>query len=201
MGFRDRVIAMLSAGMMLAIAPATAVGASMAMPTGGRTTQPVGHYDFCKRMPSECAVRTRRSQPVELTRKLWDSIVAINHEVNTTVSPRTDYEMWGVEEYWSYPTDVGDCEDYVLEKRRLLMKIGVPASNLLITVVRQRNGEGHAVLTVETSLGDFILDNLESRVLAWTDTEYRYLKRQSNTDSGVWVSIGDDRNVAVGSVR
>ncbi|MFN3548481.1 MAG: transglutaminase-like cysteine peptidase [Mesorhizobium sp.] len=201
MGFRDGAIAAMSAGMMLAMVPGSAFASSMSMPTGGRTTQPVGHYEFCKRLPSECADRSRNSRPVELTRKLWDSIVAINHEVNATVAPRTDYEMWGVEEYWSYPTDVGDCEDYVLEKRRLLMKIGVPASNLLITVVRQPNGDGHAVLTVETSLGDFILDNLESRVLAWTDTEYRYLKRQSNRDASVWVSIGDDRNVAVGSVR
>lgn len=201
MGFRDGAIAAMSAWMMLAMVPGSAFAASMSMPTGGRTTQPVGHYEFCKRLPSECADRSRSSRPVELTRKLWDSIVAINHEVNATIAPRTDYEMWGVEEYWSYPTDIGDCEDYVLEKRRLLMKIGVPASNLLITVVRQPNGDGHAVLTVETSLGDFVLDNLESRVLAWTDTDYRYLKRQSSRDASVWVSIGDDRNVAVGSVR
>jgi predicted transglutaminase-like cysteine proteinase len=187
--------------MLLAIMPTTTFASGTMMPTGGRTTQPVGHYEFCKRTPSECADRSGGSRPVELTRKLWDGIVAINHEVNATVAPRTDYEMWGREEYWSYPTDVGDCEDYVLEKRRQLMRIGVPASNLLITVVRQPNGDGHAVLTVETSLGDFILDNLESRVLAWTDTDYRYLKRQSNRNASVWVSIGDDRNVAVGSVR
>ncbi len=201
MGFRDRLIALVSASVMLAAGPTGAFASGTSMPTGGRTSQPVGHYEFCKRLPAECADRTRDSRPVELTRKLWDSMVAVNQEVNTTVIPRTDYEMWGVEEYWSYPTDIGDCEDYVLEKRRLLMKIGIPASNLLITVVRQPNGEGHAVLTVETALGDFILDNLESRVLAWTDTDYRYLKRQSNRDSSVWVSIGDDRNVAVGSVR
>ncbi len=201
MGFRDRLIALVSASVMLAAGPTGAFASGTSMPTGGRTSQPVGHYEFCKRMPAECADRTRDSRPVELTRKLWDSMVAVNQEVNTTVIPRTDYEMWGVEEYWSYPTDIGDCEDYVLEKRRLLMKIGIPASNLLITVVRQPNGEGHAVLTVETTLGDFILDNLETDVLAWTDTDYRYLKRQSGRDAGVWVSIGDDRNVAVGSVR
>jgi predicted transglutaminase-like cysteine proteinase len=201
MGFRDRVVALMSAGMLLAIVPTTGFASGTSMPTGGRTTQPVGHYEFCKRMPSDCADRARTSRPVDLTRKLWDRIVAINHDVNASVAPRTDYEMWGREEYWSYPTDVGDCEDYVLEKRRRLKEIGIPAGNLLITVVRQPNGDGHAVLTVETSLGDFILDNLETRVLAWTDTDYRYLKRQSDRDASVWISIGDDRNVAVGSVR
>ena len=146
-------------------------------------------------------MRSGRIKAVELTRSLWDKIIRINNEVNVGVAPRTDYEMWGREEYWSYPGAVGDCEDYVLEKRRRLMMVGVPAGNLLITVVRQPNGDGHAVLTVSTSLGDFILDNLEPRVLAWTDTDYRFLKRQSSRDTGVWVSIDDGRNVAVGSVR
>ena len=172
------------------------------MHTGGRTTQPIGHYDFCLREPDECRQKTVRKEPVDLTRKLWSALVDVNNSVNVTVTPRTDGEIWGQEELWSYPTNVGDCEDYVLEKRRQLMALGVPAGNLLVTVVRQPNGDGHAVLTVSTSLGDFILDNLETRVLAWNDTEYTYLKRQSERHSGVWVSVDDSRaSIAVGSVR
>jgi predicted transglutaminase-like cysteine proteinase len=172
------------------------------MHTGGRTTQPVGHYEFCQQLPQECRQKTPNRAPTELTRTLWATIVAVNNSVNTTVTPRTDMEMWGKEEVWSYPTSgFGDCEDYVLEKRRRLMKAGMPAGDLLITVVRQPNGDGHAVLTVRTSLGEFILDNLEPKVLAWTDTEYTYLKRQSQTNSGVWVTINDGRADAVASVR
>ncbi|TIM18733.1 MAG: transglutaminase, partial [Mesorhizobium sp.] len=95
----------------------------------------------------------------------------------------------------------GDCEDYALEKRRALMNIGVPAGDLLMTVARQPNGDGHAVLTVRTSLGEFILDNLETRVLSWTNTDYTYLKRQSSQNSGAWVTINDGRSGAVASVR
>jgi len=172
------------------------------MHTGGRTTQPVGHYEFCQKLPQECAQRTPEQEPVELTRKLWSSIVSINNSVNTRIVPRTDMEMWGKEEVWSYPdSGFGDCEDYALEKRRELMALGVPAGNLLMTVARQPNGDGHAVLTVSTSLGEFILDNLESKVLSWTDTDYTYLKRQSDTNSGVWVTINDGRADAVASVR
>lgn len=178
-----------------------AFAGSAFMATGGRTTQPVGHYELCQRLPSECAIRSSGVRPVELTRQLWKDVVDVNNAVNARVQPRTDFEMWGREEVWSYPIDVGDCEDYVLEKRRILMAQGVPAGNLLITVVRQPNGDGHAVLTVNTSMGDFILDNLEPRVLAWTDTEYRFLKRQSERNAGAWVSIDDGRSVAVGSVR
>ena len=95
----------------------------------------------------------------------------------------------------------GDCEDYALEKRRELMNIGVPAGDLLMTVARQPNGDGHAVLTVRTSLGEFILDNLQPKVLSWNDTDYTYLKRQSTENSGVWVTINDGREDAVASVR
>ncbi len=172
------------------------------MHTAGRTTQPIGHYEFCQREPGECQQKSPRRAPTELSRKLWAEIVDINNKVNISVTPRTDMEMWGKEELWSYPTNVGDCEDYVLEKRRRLMALGVPSGDLLITVVRQPNGAGHAVLTVRTSRGEFILDNLEPRVMPWADTPYSYLKRQSERNSGSWVAIDDGRNaVAVGSVN
>ncbi len=179
----------------------SAQAAPGAMVTGNRTTQPIGHYEFCQREPVECAQRTGSSQPAQLTRKLWAAMVNINNSVNTKVTPRTDLELWGRDEIWSFPDGVGDCEDYVLEKRRELMALGVPAGSLLITVVRQPNGDGHAVLTVRTSNGDYILDNLEPKVLVWQDTEYTYLKRQSEKNSGAWVSINDGRAVAVGSVK
>lgn len=197
MGMRGRL--MLAALASLTWAGTAQAGANL-MQTGARTTQPVGHYEFCQRDPGECAQKSS-GRPVELTRSLWAAMVDINNTVNVMVEPKTDMEIWGREELWSYPEKVGDCEDYVLEKRRELMKLGVPAGNLLITVVRQPNGDGHAVLTVNTTRGDYILDNLEPRVLAWTDTDYTYLKRQSAKNSGAWVTINDGRAIAVGSVK
>jgi predicted transglutaminase-like cysteine proteinase len=188
-------------GFSLAFWVGAAQAGPAAMTTGNRTTQPIGHYQFCLTEPQECAQKASGARPVQLTRKLWAAMVDINNSVNTKVTPRTDEEMWGKEEVWSYPVGVGDCEDYVLEKRRELMAVGVPAGSLLITVVRQPNGDGHAVLTVRTGSGDYILDNLEPRVLAWQDTDYTYLKRQSERNSGAWVSINDGRAVAVGSVK
>ncbi|MGB3501156.1 MAG: transglutaminase-like cysteine peptidase [Mesorhizobium sp.] len=184
---------------MLGAAGATSISTPMA--GGPRTTQPIGHYEFCQKLPKECAQRSY-AKPLTLTRAMWAKVVKINNDVNAEVEPVTDQEMWGVEELWSYPVNgKGDCEDYVLEKRRRLMELGVPAGNLLITVVRQRNGAGHAVLTVRTDLGDFVLDNLEDKVLDWTVTNYTFLKRQSERNSGVWVSINDSRAIAVGSVN
>lgn len=194
-----------AAAIMLAGWAGAAEAGNRAMPTGAITTQPIGHYEFCQRLPAECQEITPEGPPVELTRKLWAELIDVNNSVNQRIKPKTDMENYHVEEYWAYPDNgYGDCEDYALEKRRELMAMGIPTGDLLMTVVRQPNGDGHALLTVRTSLGDYVLDNLEPRVLAWTDTDYRYLKRQSKKNSGVWVSIRDDRDmatVAVGSVR
>ncbi len=172
------------------------------MNTGSRTTQPVGHYDLCQRLPGECRQITPKEPPVVLSRKLWAEIIKVNNSVNTRILPKTDIENYGVEDYWTFlDNGFGDCEDYALEKRRELMSAGVPAGDLLMTVARLPNGDGHAVLTVRTSLGEFILDNLEPKVLSFAETDYTYLKRQSTENSGVWVTINDGRADLVGSIH
>ena len=93
-----------------------------------------------------------------LSNKAWADLARINRWVNENVTPMTDLEHWGAVEKWAYPDDgYGDCEDYVLLKRRMLMEAGWPRAALLITVVREKNGNGHAVLTVKTDKGEFIL--------------------------------------------
>ena len=100
----------------------------------------------------------------------------------------------GVVEKWTYPDDgYGDCEDYVLLKRRMLMEAGWPREALLITVVREKNGDGHAVLTVKTDRGELILDNQNADIVLWSASGYRFVKRQSQSDPNVWVSLGDPR--------
>src|SRR6202035_3127876 len=122
------------------------------------------------------------------------SLLRVNRWVNETVKPMTDMDHWGVIEKWSLPTDgYGDCEDYVLLKRKMLIDAGWPREALLITVVRDKMGEGHAVLTVKTDKGEFILDNQNETVVAWTETGYRFVKRQSQGDPNVWVALGDSR--------
>ena len=171
------------------------------MPSGARTSQPIGHYEFCRAYPSDCRGKSSNPGVVSLSRNLWDAMQDINNSINSMIEPVTDQDLWGVEEKWSYPINKGDCEDYVLLKQRMLEERGVPASSLFITVVRQKNGDGHAVLAIRTDRGDFVLDNLETKILPWNKTEYRYLKRQSERNAAQWVSIDDNRQVVVGSVK
>ena len=145
-------------------------------------------------MPKECAAAASAPRDVVLTTKAWKDLVRVNKWVNDSIKPMTDMDHWGVVEKWSYPDDgYGDCEDYVLLKRRMLMQAGWPREALLITVVRDKKGDGHAVLTVKTDKGEFILDNQEEEVLLWSETGYRFVKRQSQTDPNIWVALGDPR--------
>lgn len=172
------------------------------MRAAGKTSQPVGHHELCSRMPAECNETTRNGDPVQLTVQRWNQLIAVNDNVNTAIEPVTDEELYGRQEYWTYPEDgKGDCEDFVLLKRRELIDSGWPAGALLITVVRQTNGEGHAVLTVRTDRGDLVLDNLEPKIKLWGETDYQFIKRQSDRNSGRWVMIEDDRAPLVGSIR
>lgn len=172
------------------------------MSVTGKTAQPIGHHEFCQIYAAECAVHSQSRVHVRLDQARWNELNDINRAVNTGVRPATDEEIFGRPEVWEFPDGSGDCEDFVLLKRRKLLERGWPAAALLITVVRQTNGDGHAVLTVTTNRGDFVLDNLDPSVRLWTDTSYRYLKRQSEYDSGAWVSIEDGRGQPqVGSLR
>lgn len=158
------------------------------MATGGVTSQPIGHYEFCELNRSECR-RTPVAQPVGLTDASFAQLDAVNRQVNRSIVAVTDAQLYRQAEVWAYPTGAGDCEDFVLLKRRLLADAGWPLSDLLITMVLQANGDGHAVLTVRTDRGDYVLDNLSNEVRLWTETPYIYIKRQSERDAGTWVAI------------
>src|SRR5262245_7384406 len=161
---------------------------------GAQSRPPIGWVEFCNEYARECDTTPTESRDVVLGTKAWKDLLRINKWVNDTIKPLTDLEHWGVVERWNYPDDgYGDCEDYVLLKRKLLMQAGWPRQALLITVVRDKRGDGHAVLTVKTDKGEFVLDNQNEEVLLWSDTGYRFVKRQSQTDPNVWVALGDSR--------
>jgi len=127
-------------------------------------SQPLAWKAFCERLPNECVVDSPEPEVIELTRETWAVINAVNEHVNTTIKPMSDREHWGVEDRWDYPEDgYGDCEDYQLLKRRLLVQAGLSRRAMRMTVVVDEEDAGHAVLIVRTNLGDLILDNKSNR--------------------------------------
>ena len=197
---RRAVLMGCSTAVLIAAAALTALPAQAAdryaayVPVISETRAPIGWIDFCTQSPRECAGGPSQPRDVVLTPKAWRDLVQVNTWVNNTIKPMTDLDHWGVVEKWSYPDDgYGDCEDYVLLKRRMLIDAGWPREALLITVVRDSKGDGHAVLTVKTDRGELILDNQNPAILPWYETGYRFVKRQSQSNPNVWIALGEPR--------
>lgn len=162
-----------------------------ALPVGA--ARPVwGWVDFCRRYAPACDGPRLRAQDIRLDPATWNVLVEVNRSINAAIEPVTDQDHWNVADRWDYPTDgKGDCEDYVLLKRKVLMERGFPRQALLVTVVVDGNGDGHAVLTVKTDHGDFVLDNMRDDIRAWVRTGYRFVKRQSQEDPNRWIALDD----------
>jgi predicted transglutaminase-like cysteine proteinase len=192
-----RAILGLSCGLLLGLPASWAGEVSLFITVRDHARAPIGWVEFCAEQPSECPAGTAAPRDAILTPASWRELVRINRLVNTKIKPMTDLEHYGVVEKWAYPDDgYGDCEDYVLLKRRMLMEAGWPRQALLITVVRDKKGDGHAVLTVKTDKGEFVLDNQNEEIVLWSETGYRFVKRQSQSDPNSWVALGEARPAA-----
>jgi predicted transglutaminase-like cysteine proteinase len=190
------IVAVLLAGLSL-VQSGPALAQSLKVPA---RTQPLaalgsanpipGWASFCQAHARDCVVDVSEQESIRLTAQAWKTLVTVNRQVNGMLEPMTDAEHWGVSDRWDMPDDgAGDCEDYQLLKRRLLVEQGFPARALRMTVVIDKTGEGHAVLMVRTDRGDFILDNKQNSVLPWHQTGYTFVKREGSYGSA-WVSLG-----------
>ncbi|MGI9412108.1 MAG: transglutaminase-like cysteine peptidase [Hyphomicrobiales bacterium] len=163
--------------------------ASMHLTVYGETLPPIGYVQFCKAHAKVCRKAGGKTKRMVMTDRRWKELSRVNSLVNNKIQPVTDQELYNVPEHWAYPEAQGDCEDYVLLKKHYLAQLGWPREALLITVVLDQQNAGHAVLTVATDVGDLVLDNQNPSVLAWQDTPYRYIKRQSQSHPSRWVSL------------
>jgi predicted transglutaminase-like cysteine proteinase len=159
---------------------------------GAETSIPYGWVDFCTRHAEECTLGKLRPMDIRLDRHVWKTLNEINAFANSAIEPISNLDHWGTMlDHWDYPVDgMGDCKIYALFKRKLLIERGFPRQALLMTIVRDLNGEGHAVLTVKTDRGDFVLDNLSETIRPWSATGYQFYKRQAQDDPNVWLSLG-----------
>ncbi len=172
--------------------------------SGEATSVPFGWAELCARSENadDCNVASLAAADAVMDERAWAIARRVNRAVNAAIEPVSDLENYGVAEYWGYPDNgKGDCEDYVLLKRRQLIGLGFPREALLITVVRDLAGEGHAVLMLKTTSGDYILDNKVNSIRLWTQTGYHFVKRQAQENPNVWVSLRAPDVTTVASTR
>ena len=142
-----------------------------------QTSQPAAYSDLCRRHANLCDVPDRSAERPEiaLDQETFDQLDSVNMSVNRAVRYRSDQEVFGRSEYWTVVEDgeAGDCEDFALTKMRRLLDRGFPREAMRLAIVhRPRDGIRHAVLTVDTDRGTYVLDSSHNRVMAWSDLPY-----------------------------
>jgi predicted transglutaminase-like cysteine proteinase len=162
----------------------------------GYAFAPPAFNSFCAKEKALCSTRGK-TKVVQLTQTRKAQLAKVNSYVNWRIVEKSDLSTTGKADEWDLPRNQGDCEDFAILKKSELIKLGWPASALLLTVVRS-GGEGHTVLTVRTSEGDLILDNKTAAIKDWSRTPYRYFARQSQSNGNAWERIGGGRAVGNG---
>lgn len=129
---------------------------------------------------------------VTITDAVWRELNEVNRSINRAITPRSDRSVYHVDDYWAEPLEhggrYGDCEDYVLEKRRVLRERGYPEAALSIALVRTAWGSDHAVLLVDTDRGEVVLDSLSPWALSWRAVSYKWIARQSPVHPEIWIA-------------
>lgn len=122
------------------------------------------------------------STVLAITPPLLALMYRVNHLVNSEIRMQSDVSQYDKVDYWNVASgedEHGDCEDYALTKRHLLIDAGVSPDVLSFGIVRTSWGELHAVLIVTTDQSDMILDNITGDILHWNNTGYHWIKRQT----------------------
>jgi predicted transglutaminase-like cysteine proteinase len=173
------------------LASTTAPNADAMPDTHVAAQMPAGFLSFCTRFADQCNRPDNAPSFLMLDPASWATLIKVNQTYNRAIRPKDDKDHYGRAEFWNIPTDgYGDCEDYALSKRKALLDAGFPAPALRIALVLTRTRERHAVLTVTTDHGDFVLDNLNRDIIGWDQTGYEWIERQDPAKAWGWVALG-----------
>jgi predicted transglutaminase-like cysteine proteinase len=149
---------------------------------------PFAQVLFCAQNPAECR-DNGGSAVVTLTDRGMLELQNVNNAVNRTMVGRNDPRNELNGDVWRVNVRRGDCEDFALTKRSRLIATGWSSRALRIATAHTPAGEGHAVLVARTDKGDLVLDNRQSSIEVWRDTDLRWEKIQSGTDPYVWYRL------------
>ncbi|RXG88293.1 transglutaminase-like cysteine peptidase [Bradyrhizobium vignae] len=150
---------------------------------------PLSFALFCVRYPEDCQQHgDLRITDFRSRSQRWRELNQINSMVNFSIMPkalaasRNDYD-WQI-----FPSE-GNCADYAVTKRHLLLRAGWPSSSLLLAEVGIRTtGEHHLVLLVREGRAILVIDNLSTAILNVNEAsdQYAFLRIQSNHDPQLW---------------
>lgn len=151
---------------------------------------PPGFISFCMRFADQCSSDANEASVIAISSNTWSKLKVINTKVNAAIWPEDDQRHFDRAEYWTISTDgYGNCHDYAVTKRKMLADAGIPLRALRVAVVVTPRNNRHAVLTVATDQGDYVLDNLTDDIVPWSTTGYQWISRQDSRNDWGWVAL------------
>ena len=117
----------------------------------------------------------------------YNTAQRINSQVNASVTYKTDLAQFEVPEFWQEAGKFGDCEDYALLKRALLLEQGWSSDKLNLCCCWVETGGYHCVLLVDTDKGFYILDNRYAWPMNPKSLPYKWDK--SLREDGKWYEL------------
>ncbi|UCI07286.1 transglutaminase-like cysteine peptidase [Mesorhizobium sp. B1-1-8] len=121
-----------------------------------------------------------------------DKLAFVNSSINRLIAYRKDSVVYGKLDYWATPAEIlehaaGDCEDFAILKMAALLRAGIPAQSMSLVVLQDRRRKFfHAVLSVSTGSGIFILDSLSNNVAMDSDLP-DYVPLYSFSTDRAWI--------------
>jgi predicted transglutaminase-like cysteine proteinase len=189
--------ALMSLGACASVPPGLTSGSvASEIADGHNAAPPPGFVTLCMHHAEVCA-GTAEAAPtkVVLNEQNRGVLTSVNAVVNRSIAYREDRRNFGVVNVWNLNAmgGTGDCKDYALAKQQALIAAGLPRESLRLAIVKTPRDELHAVLTVDTDKGDFVLDSINPDILPWSETSYSWLSRQSAGNPLQWTMIAPNR--------
>lgn len=144
---------------------------------------PRGFRVYCQEHPDQCRIRTE-AKPVNYLQ--WESTL---EDVNRSVNASIKYRSEAVDHFDDSP-EYGDCDDYALTKRNILLKRGFDPSTVLFLYAHPQDAaEDHTVLVVRTNYGLKVMDNMADEIydLDRMMVDWAYMEGAANPKS--WLPI------------
>lgn len=151
---------------------------------------PLSFALFCIQYPEECEEQPdRRITNFQSRGQRWRELNQINSTVNVAIVPKKQVASQLDHDWQIFPFD-GNCSDYAVTKRHLLLRAGWPSSSLLLAeVIIRASGEHHFVLLAREGRSVFVLDNLSTIVIELNEALDKYVLVRTESDRAprLWV--------------
>lgn len=169
--------------------------ADLAALVNGDARAPGGWIDYCVASPTGGCFQMGPAVAVKADAETLALLSSVQASVDAAIEPRV--EEPGIDR-WEEDPRFGDCEDYALTKRKVLLAAGLPAGALRLATAYTEHGEYHAVLTVATTAGTLVLDNRFPTVRDWRSMPYRWVTLQRPDWPFRWLRLADEITAAGG---